>query len=155
MPGIEVEVELNWTYGVTGPDGRVRHIGPGLVTLPLEQALVFGGKMRVYRDYQAGKKYTDATLHTASESFLRELKRRGVDVPETRALPAQLTDIDGVGEEMAAALTKAGYKSVTDVAGADASELASKVPGVGPKTAPRYIAAAQRLSQSEGEASED
>lgn len=99
--------------------------------------------VRVY-NYQ-GKKYTAETLAEAPEEFIQELRRRGVRTPETEALPAaKVADIAGVGPEMEAALREAGYKSVASIARASAEDLQG-VSGVGPKTAPKLIAAAQNL----------
>lgn len=143
--GIEVTFTLNWTFGISGPDGRTRYVGPGRVTMPLSEAQAIGGNMAtaVYR-YQ-GKRYTVETLKEAPPEMLRDLRKRGVRVPETENIELALTDIEGVGEEMAAALKKAGYSSIAAVAAADAAELAEKVTGVGPKSAPAIIAAAGKV----------
>ncbi len=98
----------------------------------------------------AGKVYTAETLHEAPEEFIHELRRRGVRTPETEALPkAVLADVEGIGAEMEAALRKAGYKSVKALAGAQAADLVANVAGVGAKTAPKLIAAAQALHSFE------
>ena len=141
---IEVTLQLKWTYGVPGPDGQTRYVGPGRVTLPLNQALSLGGNMATATYRWKGKKYTAETLAEAPEEFLRLLRKRGVKTPETLALPTPLTDIDGVGEELAAALHDAGYTSVEAVAKAGAEELAESVSGVGAKSAPRLVEAAKR-----------
>ena len=150
---IEVILNLKWTFGVSGPDGRTRHVGPGPVTLPLNQALAIGGNRASATYRYAGKKYTAETLHEAPEELLYELRRRGVRTPETAALPsATLADIEGVGDEMAGALADAGYKTVAALAAADPAELSDKVAGIGPKTAPRLISAAQKIqSAAEGD----
>lgn len=151
MPvGIEVTLDLRWTYGLPGPAGRTRYVGPGRVTLSLDEALAIGGDMATAIYRYEGKKYTAETLGDAPEAFIRELRRRGVKLPDglqaddaspTDATVA-LTDIDGVGEEMAAALMAAGFSSVADVAAATAEALVERVAGIGPKSAPAIIAAA-------------
>ncbi|MFW6182847.1 MAG: helix-hairpin-helix domain-containing protein [Chloroflexota bacterium] len=148
---IEVTLDLPWTYGIAGRDGRTRYVGPGRVMLSLDEAVSLGGNMgtAIYRDLDTGKKYTRETLHEAPPAFLEELRRRGVSVPETASLPGpSLVDIDGVGEDLARALADAGYETVVDVAAADPAALSETVTGVGAKTAPALVEAAQKLTEA-------
>src|SRR5690606_15719096 len=69
---------------------------------------------------------------------------------ETRAL-AQISEVEGVGEELAETIFRLGWRSVTDVARAIPEELA-QVPGVGTVEGSRaVIEAARRFLEGDRE----
>ncbi len=58
-----------------------------------------------------------------------------------------LEELPGVGEKTRKSLRDAGYKSISKIANADATDLATSVDGVGEATAKKIIAAAKKMSK--------
>jgi predicted flap endonuclease-1-like 5' DNA nuclease len=144
--GIEVTLELSWSFGLPGPTG-VTYVGPGRVTLSLDQAQSIKGDNMALRVYHfKGKKYTAETLAEAPAEFLQILRSRGIAIPETKQVDRDLTEIVGVGATTAKALRDAGYKSIEDVANADEDDLSNRVDGIGPATASTIIEEAKKAT---------
>lgn len=64
--------------------------------------------------------------------------------PTTYAKDETLTQINGVGEELAAVLVQRGWSTIESVASADIAELI-KVPGIGKKSAVQIVANAKKV----------
>lgn len=170
-----VTLELGWTYGVAGPDGRKRYYGPGSVTVPLSVARSLGYEggnvessglpttndddeteeedvaQQIYR--WQGERYTVATLPGAPREFLALLQHRG-QLPAGVAVPEDggplLEDVQGIGPDLAGLLRDEGYATVAELAATDPEAL-EKLPGIGGKTAPRLVEAAASLLEAEPE----
>lgn len=169
MPEPVVTLELNWTYGVAGPDGRKKYYGPGPVTVPLSVARSLGytgpdpGESetddnateeedvaeQIYR--WQGERYTAATLPGAPREFLALLEHRG-QLPAGVAVPEDggplLEDVQGIGPDLAGLLRDEGYATVAELAAADPEAL-EELPGIGGKTAPRLVEAAGGLLEAD------
>jgi N utilization substance protein A len=88
-----------------------------------------------------GKREQNVRLASRLTGWSLEIRSLSQKIP--------IAELDGVGEKIDTALKEAGWATIKDLLKATPEELC-KVPGIGPKTAERIIASAQRAILQQG-----
>ena len=136
--GETVQVELNWSYGVT-VNGRTEYYGPGLVPVPVDVAIRKGWWKP--EEETVIKAETAVSEPGPADVRAQTLRIESVNI-DTLPLEA-VTELAGVGH-LTGPLFAAGFKSAESVHAAAESDLTA-VSGIGKATAVKLKAAAEEL----------